>query len=190
MDLADHQRKLLALFRSTYQVRADDDSYIRTVAQSKDLEEARRNVFLWRVYVLERTCALTFTLLKRRKLLKKTLNAFITRHNISPFRETQAPAFLESLSDHRDSLIASVAQFELALMKVREGDSCSYVVHWNVDPTTILNSLAKDIPLNDKVPEGAYKILISRDLPLLFQITPVQAEERTHPDYSHSPLES
>jgi hypothetical protein len=84
MDLADHQRKLLGLFRSTYQVRADDDSYIRGVAQSKDLEEARRNVFLWRIYVLERTCVLTFTLLKRRNLLKKTLNTFITRHNISP----------------------------------------------------------------------------------------------------------
>src|SRR5438093_1790613 len=99
MDLADHQRKLLGLFRSTYQVRADDDSYIHRVAQSKDLEEARRNVFLWRVYVLERTCVLTFTLLKRRNLLKETLNAFITRQNISPFRETQAPAFLEALSD-------------------------------------------------------------------------------------------
>ena len=66
MDLADHQRKLLGLVRSSYQVRADDDAYIHNVAQSEDLEEARRNIFLWRIYVLERTAALTFTLLKQR----------------------------------------------------------------------------------------------------------------------------
>jgi hypothetical protein len=186
MDLADHQRKLLGLFRSTYQVRTDDDSYIYRVAQSKDLEEARRNVFLWRIYVLERTCVLTFTLLKRRNLLKETVNAFITRHNISPFRETQAPAFLEALSDHHDRLIASVAQFELALMKVRQGDPCSYVVPWNIEPHTILNSLANDTPLEDKVPKGAYQILISRDLPSQFQIVSVSAEEQTIPTPRHS----
>lgn len=170
MDLAAHQRKLLGLFRSTYQVRADDDAYIHRIAQSKDLEEGRRNIFLWRIYVLQRTCVLTFTLLKRRNLLEETLNAFIMRHNISPFRETQAPAFLEALSGHHDSLIASVAQFELALMKVRQGDPRSYVVPWNVEPHTILNSLARDIPLDDKVPEGVYQIVISRELPSQFQI--------------------
>jgi hypothetical protein len=170
MDLAVHQRKLLGLIRSTYQVRADDDAYIRRVAQSKDLEEARRNIFLWRIYVLERTAALTFTLLKQRNLLGEILSTFITRHNISPFRETQAPAFLESLSGHHDSLVASVAQFELALMKVRQGDPGTYIVDWNVEPHAILNSLAKGIPLEDLAPEGAYQIRISRDFPSQFQI--------------------
>src|SRR5260370_42339371 len=107
MDLATHQRKLLGLFRSTYHPSAADDAYIHNVAQSKDLEEARRNIFLWRIYVLERTAALTFTLLKQRNLLGQVVGAFIARHNISPFRETQAPAFLEALSGHDDTLIAS-----------------------------------------------------------------------------------
>ena len=173
MDLAAHQRKLLGLLKCTYQARADDDAYIQRVAQSKDLEEARRNIFLWRIYVLERTCVLTFTLLKRRNLLEQTLSAFITGHNISPFRETQAPAFLEALSGHDDSLIASVAQFELALMKVRQGDPGSYAVPWNVEPHAILNSLARDIPLEDEPPDGSYQILVSRDLPYRFQIVSV-----------------
>jgi len=170
MDLAAHQRKLLGLFRTSYQVCADDDPYIHRVAHSKDLEEGRRNILLWRIYVLERTCVLTVTLLRRRNLLEETLSSFITQNNISPFRETQAPAFLEALTGHRDRLIASVAQFELALMKVRQGDPCSYVVLWNVEPSTILNSLARNIPLEDEVPEGAYQILISRDIPGQFQI--------------------
>jgi hypothetical protein len=74
------------------------------------------------------------------------------------------------LSAHDDALIASVAQFELALMKVRQGDSSSYTVSWNVEPHSILNSVAKDLPLDDCVPKGQYQILISRELPSLFQI--------------------
>ena len=171
MDLANHQRILLGLVRSNYQVRPDDGAYFHRVSQSKDLEEARRNIFLWRVYVLERACVLTFTLLKQRNLLKQELDAFIRQHNISPFRETQPPDFLEALSSHDDPLIASVAQFELSLWKVRQGDPGSYTLSWSVEPHTILNNLAKDIPIDEKsLPEGDYQILISRDLPSLFQI--------------------
>jgi hypothetical protein len=148
----------------------EHDGYIQKVAQSRDLEEARRNIFLWRVWVLERTCVLTFRLLKQRKLLEKCLEVFITQHNISPFRETQAPDFLEAMSSYPDSLIASVAQFELALIKVRQGDSRSYVVAWNVEPHTVLNSLAKDIPLDDDFLEGEYEITVSRGIPSQFQI--------------------
>jgi hypothetical protein len=179
MELASHQRKLLGLIRCNYQARADDGAYIQRVAQSKELQEARRNIFLWRIYVLERTCLLTFTLLKRRNLLEETLSAFISRHNISPFRETQAPDFLEALRGHHDSLIASVAQFELALLKVRNGDLGVYVVPWNIEPHGILNSLAKDLPLDDRVPEGEYEILIARDLPSQFQIVRVRTDEET-----------
>ena len=176
MDLASHQRKLLGLFRSTYQVRLDDDAYIHRVARSKDLQEGRRNIFLWRIFVLERTAVLTLTLLKRRNLLEEAVTSFIAAYNISPFRETQAPVFLEAMSSHHDRLVASVAQFELALLKVRQGDPCAHVVHWNVEPLTFLNSLARNVPVPDEVPEGAYDILISRDLPSRFQVVDVSAK--------------
>jgi len=177
MHLAEHQRKLLGLFRSTYQVRSDDDAYIRTVARSKDLQEGRRNIFLWRVYVLERTCALTFALLKRRNLLEETVEAFITRHNISPFRETQSPAFLEGLTGHTDRLVACVAQFELALLKIRQGNRCSYLIPWHVEPHAVLNCLARDLALYDEVPGGDYRILVSRDIPGYFRILCVRGRE-------------
>ena len=171
MDLANHQRILLGLIRSNYQVRPEDDAYFHRVSQSKDLEEARRNIFLWRVYVLERACVLTFELLKQRNLLEQELEAFIRQHNISPFRETQPPDFLEALSSHDDPIIASVSQFELSLWKVKQGDPDSHTVSWSVEPHTILHNLAKNIPIDEEsVPEGDYQILISRDLPSLFQI--------------------
>jgi hypothetical protein len=45
--LATQQRKLLGLLRSTYDGLGDRDPYIRTVAGSPDLLEARRNILLW-----------------------------------------------------------------------------------------------------------------------------------------------
>jgi hypothetical protein len=179
MDIATHQRKLLGLFRCSYQTGVDDDPYIRKVALSKDLDEARRNIFLWRIYVLERTCFLTFTLLKQRKLLQETLSAFIKSHNISPFRETQAPAFLEALSDHPDDLVASVAQFELALMRVRQGDPSSYTILWNIEPGVVLNGFAKDLPVESLGPEEPYQVLVSASLPFHFQILPAHSTTAT-----------
>jgi len=55
MDLANHQRILLGLLRTSYQPGRDDAPYYHRVAASPDLREARGNIYLWRVWVLERT---------------------------------------------------------------------------------------------------------------------------------------
>jgi len=170
MNLATHQRTLLGLFRSSYQVRADDDDYVRRVANSRDLQEARGNISLWRVYVLERTCVLTTALLRQRQLFAPALQSFIERNNISPFREYQPPAFLASLADHADPLVVSVSQFERALMKVREGDAACHRVAWQVDPRVVLKKLAEDALLPAPLPFGDYVTRISRELPHLFEI--------------------
>ncbi len=170
MNLATQQRALLGLIRGNGETAMGNDEYIDAVARSRDLQEARRNIFLWRTYVLERTAALTFALLKRRGLLREVLGAFITESNISPFRETQAPLFLESLCSHADPLVASVAQFELALLRVKEGDRRVFVSEWSTDPYCVLNGLAQDLPIEDAAP-GNFRVEVSNDLPYLFRIT-------------------
>lgn len=170
MDLATQQRKLLGLFRSTYTATAEDDPYIRRVARSRDLAEGKKNIALWRVWVFERTCALTVSLLRRRNLLDKLVEEFITRENISPFRETQAPAFLEWLENSTDDLIASVAGFELALMKVREGDEQTHVVLWTVEPACVLHSLATNLPLEEEMQAGQFETIVSSHIPGFFEI--------------------
>src|SRR5438309_7276392 len=147
MDLKTHQRKLLGLIRGSYEPPTREDPYIRHVAQSADLQEARRNILLWRIWVLQRTCPLTFNLLKHRQLLGDAVTAFMAHSNISPFRETQTPAFLEFMSCYEDTLVASVAQFEMAMIRVRQGDETPYVVQWTVEPLEVLNSLAIDTPM-------------------------------------------
>lgn len=178
MDLATQQRKLLGLFRSTYELKPDEDDYIRAVAGSPDLVEGRRNIFLWRVFVMERTCALTFALLKRCDLLDGSLEAFISRHNISPYRETQGPAFLEFVGERHGGLVASVAQFELALTRVKEGDAGRYEILWSVDPHVALLSLARDLPFDRELHAGTYKTIVSRDLPFQFEIVAGSCEPR------------
>jgi hypothetical protein len=170
MDLASHQRILLGLIRSNYEVGRDDDDYFHLVARSPDLEEARGNIFLWRVYVLERTCVLTVALLRQRELLEPALQAFVRTRNVSPFREYQPLLFLESLAGHPDPLVVSVSQFELALMKVREGDANEYVVPWQVDPRGVLHRLAQDLPLSPCEPAGAFVTRMSNKLPKQFEI--------------------
>lgn len=170
MNLASHQRKLLGLLRSREDSSEERDAYFRRVAQSKDLGEARRNIFLWRIFVLERTCALTFSLLKHCGLLAGELQAFIERQNISPFRETQAPAFLKTLSQHEDRLVASVAKFELALLSVRSGEQGPFVIEWTTDPHPVLYNLARDLPAENILSDNRYQTIVSSELPGSFRI--------------------
>ncbi len=170
MDLAAHQRALLGLMRAQYHAGATDEPYIQQVACSRDLEEARGNVFLWRVYVLERTCVLTVALLRQLQLLEPCLQDFIGSHNVSPFREYQPLAFLASLARHPDPLLVSVSQFELALMKVRSGDTASYTVPWQVDPHRVLHNLAQEHPIEVSDDGHSYTTRIAHDLPHLFDI--------------------
>ncbi|MFL6658681.1 MAG: hypothetical protein ACJ8GW_11450 [Massilia sp.] len=170
MDLAAHQRILLGLLRANYQVRSEDDDYFRQVAQSPDLAEARGNIYLWRVYVLERTCVLTVALLRQQGRFEAALQDFIGSHNVSPFREYQPLAFLDSLADDADDLLVSVSRFELALMQVREGNQDTHVVYWQHDPRTVLHSLAQDQPCMLDDSEGRYITRISHTLPHLFTV--------------------
>jgi len=176
MDLGNHQRMLLGLMRDTYQPGDNDPPYYQRVAASPDLREARGNVHLWRIYVLERTCVLTVELLRQGAMLDETLEAFIKEKNISPFREYQPLAFLDFLAGHVDPLVVSVSQFELALMKAREGDPCHFFVDWSYDPAPILHALALHAALPDTAPPDLHRIEIGADLPQLFEINRLERD--------------
>lgn len=188
MDLASHQRILLGLMRATYRPGAGDASYYHRVAGSPDLQEARGNVLLWRVYVLERSCVLTVELLRQGALLEEALQAFIRQENISPFREYQPLAFLDFLAGHEDPLVVSVSQFELALMKVREGDPCRYMVDWSYEPTPILQALAQREPLPDRADPDLHRTEISGDLPYLFKIKRLARDSANERSRFHTAL--
>ncbi len=170
MDLATHQRALERLFSGCSEDSTADDAYVERVARSADLKEAKRNILLWRIYVLERTAPLTFKLLKQRNALKGAVEKFIASRNISPFRETHAPAFLNMLSSDPDHLVRSVAQFENAFLSVKQGDPSEHVVQWHADPHPVLYSLATDSEVPDDPAKGSFRVILSREYPGLFKI--------------------
>jgi hypothetical protein len=106
-------------------------------------------------------------------LLADAVATFIASHNISPFRETQAPAFLAMLRGHADPLVASVSRFELAFMKARQRGDESCVISWAVEPQGLLNCLARDLPIDDAATvTGAFETVVSGNLASgrLFQV--------------------
>jgi len=177
VNLASHQRAMLQLFREPIPVTRWQDSYMQKIAASRDLKEAKHTVFLWRSYVLARTAPLTFNLLKQRRQLRSEVDLFIASHNISPFRETHAPAFLRQVSRHADPLVARVARFEMLLQNARNGDSTRRRLRWQGDPRSLLSKLASGVEaLADDVDDSVYEIVFGADIPGYFEIFDLSME--------------
>lgn len=169
-ELAVHQRTLLGLVRGTHRPGEEDDPYFHRVAASPDLQEARGNILLWRVYVLERSCVLTVALLRRLGRLDEAVRDYMARYNVSPFREFQPRGFLDSLAGDPDALLVSVSQFELAWMRVREGEPGHHEVPWPVAPEGVLKCLAEGSALLEHLRGGPHLVRVSGELPGGFEI--------------------
>ena len=101
--------------------------------------------------------------------LGDAVDTFINQRNISPFRETQAPDFLDMLSTRRD-LVGAIAQFERALILVRDGAPGAFVIPWTIDPHPVLYNLAKQRPVDEHSAAGEWRIVVSQMEPGLFRI--------------------
>jgi len=170
MELASHQRKLLGLIKSTYEGSNDEDPYIRKVTQSTNLEVIREIAAWWRALNIERYCVLTTSLLKRWGIFEKTVEEFAKNRGSSRFIERLGPQFLEEMGGHENHLISSVAQFELALIWVKGGDTDEHVIDWQHDPSVVLDKLLRGAPLGKAIGEGHYRTIVSNEEPGLFRI--------------------
>ena len=167
MELAHLQRALQGLIRGTYQATDDTPPYLRMVSASEHLAMVRDVVRWWRSFQAARFCVLTSTLLRRRGQFDASIDAFLRMHRISPFIEEFGAAFLVEMTTHPDGLVRSVAQFELALLKVKKGDREDHSVHWDQDPAAVLESLIKDGPLSSPA-IGVYRTVVTNRVPDLF----------------------
>ncbi len=171
MELATLQRQLRGVIKSTYQVSEGDDPYIRAVAESPRLALVQEIIAWWRAFGLERYCVLTVALLKRRDLFDQAVHTFIRTQRIYPFMEELGQAFLRQMSDHEDRVVASVAQFELALIRVKQDHTTEeYSIDWEHEPYTVLDSLINGLPLDEESVRGAYQTVVSREIPGLFKV--------------------
>lgn len=170
MDLTTHQRQLLSLIKSPNKVPDSDDPYIRTVAQSRHLEIMHEIIVFWKMVGLERLCILTSNILKRRNLFDQAVRTFVSTHDISPFIDRAGVQFLEEMSVHSDSLIASIAQFELAYIKIKRGDQGFHIIDWGYEPQAVLNSILLNLPLDETAICGSYQTIVSQSIPNSYQV--------------------
>jgi hypothetical protein len=170
MDLAEQQRTLFKLINGKPLDGPLDDIYLEGLRGSAYLELAQEVVQWWKSYRIERFCPLTSELLKQLKLFDKETFEFEPKGVNHHYIENVGMAFLSHMSHNLSPLIASVAQFEYALIKTKKGSDTDYIVHWNRDPVPIINALIMQVPLVESNYKENYKIHISRHLKEGFEV--------------------
>jgi hypothetical protein len=165
MDLAAHQRALLELIENgaSPAPAGDRDAYVDEVAASKGLRVLRDIVASWEAYDVRRSCPLTAIALSRTGRFEEAVRG-ISFGASSAFLESRAMRFLDEMARDGDALIAAVARFELALMRVRQGDARQHVIEWDRDPAVIINGLLAYRWLADQAPRGRYRTVVTGDL--------------------------
>jgi hypothetical protein len=170
VDLASHQRKLLGLIKSTHEGSSDEDPYIREVTRSANLELIREIAAWWQALNIERYCVLTSSLLKSWQIFERTVEEFAKKRATSRFIEGLGSQFLEEMGRHENHLISSVARFELALIRVKGGNTGKHVVDWQQDPAVVLGRLLRGDGLDEAMGDGHYRTIVSNEEPGLFRV--------------------
>jgi hypothetical protein len=165
-DLAQLQRGLLSLLKAR-PIAAPEDPYLERVAASNELLLAREIALWWRAFSLESYCVFTSTLLKRFGAFNQAVEAFFCEGATSPFVEQLSQDFLAWVSTHKHPLVASMARFERALLRVKRGDSGVYQLEWNRNPESLLSAILQGRDLPRVEMDRVYRTTISASIPKL-----------------------
>jgi hypothetical protein len=167
MSLATVQRGLSELVRTG--ATASDDPYVRGVVGSDRVELVREIVLWWRTFGVQRACPLTSRLLSRRGRLERAVDEFVAGNSISPYIEDLARAFVDVHRTDDDPLVAAVASFEGAVIRVKRGDTRRHVVAWPEEPYGVLAALMGNGDMPD-APAAPYWTVIGAEIPGWFEV--------------------
>lgn len=165
-DLAQLQRGMLSLLKGR-SLEAPADSYLRRVAESNELLLAREILLWWRAFSLETYCVFTARLLSRLGIFQQAIERFFCENSTSPLLEQLSQDFLAWMSMHKDPLVASMARFERALLRVARGDSRVYQLEWNRNPESLLSAILRETELPPVETDHIYRITVSARIPKL-----------------------
>jgi hypothetical protein len=141
------------------------DSYLELVQGSGELAAIREIAIWWRTYHLERTCVHTARLMRRLGLFGHAVAEFYASAPASPFAEELGRQFVAAMSGHTDPLVASMAQFEAALLKVRAGSAGRYGIEWDRNPNDVFRALEHggELPPSEGMP--CYFVEVAANIP-------------------------
>jgi hypothetical protein len=174
MDLGELQRALRDTLRRPEEVPSTDDpelaAYLASVSGSGRAKILVHVIHAWRAYDVERSCPLTTAALRASGWWEQALTQFDVGQPVSPFIDRLAPQFLEALIDHSDSLVATVARFERAILAVRRGSEERFMVWWDREPTSALAQLLTGEAVAEAERSGSYLTIVASDQPMLFTV--------------------
>lgn len=141
------------------------DSYLELVEGSGELAAIREIAIWWRTYHLERTCVHTARLMRRLGLFGQAVAEFYAGAPAAPFAEEVGRQFVAAMSGHADPLVASMAQFEAALLKVRAGGAGRYGIEWDRNPNDVFRALERggELPASEGMP--CYFVEVAANIP-------------------------
>jgi hypothetical protein len=141
------------------------DSYLELVEGSGELAAIREIAIWWRTYHLERTCVHTARLMRRLGLFGQAVAEFYASSAASPFAEEIGRQFVAAMSGHANPLVASMARFEAALLKVRAGDAGRYGIEWDRNPNDVFRALEQggELPASEEM--SCYYLEVAATIP-------------------------
>ena len=162
--LAEYQRSIRDLLKKRA-ISTAHDPHLSEIAQSRELSLLRDIAVWWREMAVNENCAWTTGLLRKCGIFHQTVESFYCSENVSSYVERASEQFLALLSGHGDPLIASLAQFELAVFRVRQGDPQEYCIVWDRNPDDLFASLKSGGDLPPPEAEWRYHTRVSRQIP-------------------------
>jgi hypothetical protein len=164
--LAEMQSGIRDLLKNR-QTSRPNDPYLRQVAESNGLAAIRGIAIWWRAFQLESYCLCTGKLLKRLGVFEEAVQRFYFENSVSPFIEGAGDDFLRLLANHENPLIAEVAEFERAVLRVKKGDPQQYCLVWDRNPEELVRWLVQGGEFPAPETGVIYKMKISRSVPNL-----------------------
>lgn len=161
--LAEYQKNLRDLIKGRAGPPAGDQ-HLAEVAQSPGLAAIREIAVWWRTLAVEEYCPWSTRLLRRLGIFPETVKAFYRGQNVSPYVEKAGEQFLLELGSHAHPVVAALAQFELAMLKVKQGDTREYTVDWDRNPDGVFACVTTGSEL-PPAEADQYKTYISRAIP-------------------------
>jgi hypothetical protein len=154
---------------------AEEDAYIKHISSSSNVLLIRKIALWWRRIQIENSCVLTANILKQAGCFEMQLSAFFRDAKYSPFREEVYMQFLAYVITKEISpLIQSVAEFEMALIRLKLGEEIETSVLWHCDPYQVITGLMNNNLDTETLTEEKYYTLISyKHKKDLFSVVPV-----------------
>lgn len=159
LSLEQQQHTVLAMIKGrTAQPSPDTypDPWLARVASSRGLQMVREIALWWRRFQIESQCRYTSRMMKRLDCFDSYVAQYFRSHSTSPSIEQFASEFLSSLEDHRDPVLRSVAQFELACISLHNSTLHSSTITWDRNPTRVITALDEFSPLPSADPQARY----------------------------------